>query len=229
MFLPASGTALAEPKDPSLKEHAVTVNRREPHIDAPHAAEISTSALRGDSQAAQRSETIIPVAREELDVHKRRVETDSGVRVRKSVQEREAVVDEPLERDEVRVERVRIGQPVERAPEVRYEGDTMIIPVLEEVLVVEKRLMLQEEVHVSRRRSTVCVPRRVTLRSEQARIERMGSNADELPVAQCVDDGGFAGGAAADSSEHSLIERKKRETQSLRDRLARDATDDPRS
>lgn len=37
------------------------------------------------------------------------------------------------------------------APEIRTEGDVTIVPVLEEVLVVEKRLVLKEELHIRRR------------------------------------------------------------------------------
>ncbi|MDB5301088.1 MAG: hypothetical protein JWO87_2751, partial [Phycisphaerales bacterium] len=62
---------------------------------------------------------------------------------------------------------------VEVVPEVRREGDTLIVPLVEEVLVVEKRLVLREEVRVTTRRSQTHQPQRVTLRSEEAEIERI--------------------------------------------------------
>src|SRR3712207_8346086 len=46
-------------------------------------------------------QTVIPVLREELTVGKRVVETGKGVRITKSVSEREETVDEPLTKDEV--------------------------------------------------------------------------------------------------------------------------------
>jgi stress response protein YsnF len=44
--------------------------------------------------------------------------------------------------------------------------------VVEEVVVVEKRLMLVEEIHVRRKSSTTTEEIPVTLRSEQVSIER---------------------------------------------------------
>jgi uncharacterized protein (TIGR02271 family) len=70
------------------------------------------------------------------------------------------------------VERVPVGRVVEAAPQVRSEGDTMVVPVLEEVLVVEKRLMLKEEVRITLRRVAETSQQRVTLRSEEVVVER---------------------------------------------------------
>ena len=64
-------------------------------------------------------------------------------------------------------------------PPVRREGDVVIVPVMEEVLVVEKRLMLKEELHiridVTRREET----RTVRLRREHAEIDRDGTAVPE--------------------------------------------------
>jgi len=54
--------------------------------------------------------------------------------------------------------------------ETRYEGDTMIIPILEEVLVVEKRLLLREEIRITRRQSVVRDPQEYILRREEATV-----------------------------------------------------------
>lgn len=113
----------------------------------------------------------MPVIIEEIDIQKRLVETGK-VRITKVVHEHEAVVDEPLLRDEVEVERVSIHRLVEEAIPMRYEGETMIVSVMEEVLVVEKRLMLTEELHIRKRRVEMHQPQRVTLRREEARVER---------------------------------------------------------
>ena len=118
----------------------------------------------------------IPLVEERLSIEKRQVEA-GRLRVRISVAEREERVPVELNHDEVEVERVPRNVPLSELPGVRLEGNTTIIPVVEEVVVVEKRLMLVEEIHV-RRKSTLRteeVP--VTLRSEEAAIERDGDGA----------------------------------------------------
>ena len=132
---------------------------------------------RGDS-------IVMPVVEERLDVQKQRVE-GGGVRIRKIVREREEIVDEPLMREEVQVRRVPVGRVVEGPVPVRHVGDTMVISLLEEVLVVEKRLMLKEELHVTKASIETYKPQRVTLRSEEASIERV----DAAGVRAEMDDG----------------------------------------
>lgn len=116
--------------------------------------------------------SVIPVVAEQLQVSKRAVET-GRVRIRKSVDDREEVIDEPLLRDEVRVERVPVDRFVEAAPGVREEGETLVIPVVEEVLVVEKRLRLREEIRVTRRTVEERRPQKVVVRRERVDVERV--------------------------------------------------------
>jgi uncharacterized protein (TIGR02271 family) len=72
------------------------------------------------------------------------------VRVSKRVSEHEEIVDEPLFHEEVSVERVPINQIIENAPRVRNEGDTLVIPIVEERIFVEKTLVLVEELRVKK-------------------------------------------------------------------------------
>jgi uncharacterized protein (TIGR02271 family) len=118
---------------------------------------------------------VVPVMEEDLWVDRRKVETDR-VRLTKTVHEREELVDEPLLEEEVEVERVAINRIVDRPLPVRHEGDTMIVPLLEEVLVVEKRLVLKEELRITKRQHKTRKPQRVTLRSEEVRVERLDSS-----------------------------------------------------
>jgi uncharacterized protein (TIGR02271 family) len=126
--------------------------------------------------SGERSDTdnvlVMPVIAEELEVQKRLVETGK-VRITKVVHEREAVVGEPLFCEEVEVERVPVQRVVDNPIPVRYEGDTVVVSILEEVLVVEKRLMLKEELHIRKRRIETHQPQHVTLRHEEARVERL--------------------------------------------------------
>ena len=121
---------------------------------------------------------VLPVIVEALDVQTRRVET-GRVRLHKTVQTREVLVDEPLLREEVAVERVPVNRVVEGPIPVRYEGDTMIVSVLEEVLVVETRLLLTEEIRITRRQTETHRPVPVTVRREDVTVERVDRERNE--------------------------------------------------
>jgi stress response protein YsnF len=78
--------------------------------------------------------------------------------------------------EEVEVERVAINRVIDEAVPIRYEGDTTIIPLLEEILVIEKRLVLREEIHIKKTRREVHNPQEVLLRDEQVEIVRKAGN-----------------------------------------------------
>jgi uncharacterized protein (TIGR02271 family) len=121
---------------------------------------------------------VLPVIQETLDVATHPVET-GRVRIRKVVHEREETVDAPLLHDEVVVDRVPINRVVDGPIPVRSEGDTLIIPLFEEVLIAEKRLLLKEEVRITKHRVETHTPQRVTLRREEAVAERPNPERDE--------------------------------------------------
>jgi uncharacterized protein (TIGR02271 family) len=133
---------------------------------------------RGVGVDAREPPLVLPVVEETLAVDTRPVET-GRVRIRKVVHEREELVDPPLRRDEVIIERVPINRVVERPLPIRYEGDTMIISLLEEVLVVDTRLLLTEEVHITTRRTETHTPERVNLQREDVTIERVDREHNE--------------------------------------------------
>jgi uncharacterized protein (TIGR02271 family) len=117
---------------------------------------------------------VVPVVAEQLAVGTRAVDTGRGVRVHKTVVEQPVTIDERLARDEVEVRHVPVDRIValEEAPANRYEGDTLIVPVLEEVLVVERRVRIKEELHITRIRREEQYREEVTLKAEQVRVER---------------------------------------------------------
>ena len=118
------------------------------------------------------TETVVPIIEETAQIEKRMRET-GVVRVRKIVREHEERIETPLLRETAEVTRVPVNRVVEgAAPTAREEGDTQIIPVLEEVLFVEKRLMLIEEIHIRRVRANETQTQTVTLRRDEAVIER---------------------------------------------------------
>jgi stress response protein YsnF len=70
---------------------------------------------------------------------------------------------------------VPVNRPVDAVPEVRYEGDTMIIPLVEEVVVIEKRLVVKEELHITKRQSEREYTDTVTVRRDDVTVERIDS------------------------------------------------------
>jgi uncharacterized protein (TIGR02271 family) len=115
---------------------------------------------------------VIPLAEEELRVGKRQV-TTGKVRVRTKVDVVEELARATLDTETVEVTRVPVDRMVDEAPSIRTENDVTIIPILEEVLVVEKRLVLKEELHVRKRTTAQEFEAPVQLRKQSAVIERI--------------------------------------------------------
>ena len=116
--------------------------------------------------------TVIPVIEEQLHIHKVWQET-GRVQVSKTVTEEAVDYSVPLNQEEVIMERKAINQYVDTAPAAsRYEGDILIIPVLKEVLVVEKKLLLVEELHIRKRNTEQTLSGTEVLRKESVEIKR---------------------------------------------------------
>jgi len=130
-------------------------------------------AVSNEDGASNTIVRIIPVLQEELQIGKRVVETGTGVRLHKTVHEREQTVDMPLLQDELVVEHIAVDRLVENGqqPKTRYDGDTLIVPVLEEVLVVEKRVRLKEEIRITLHRHEKHAQQKVKLKSEEISVE----------------------------------------------------------
>jgi len=124
----------------------------------------------GGSQAA--AEQAVPLAEETASVQKREVVT-GHVRVRTVTETLEDFACADVQHESVEVTRVPVDKVVETAPETRTEGDLTIVPVVEEVLVLEKRLVLKEELHIRRKVSNETVKVPVALRKQRAVVERL--------------------------------------------------------
>jgi hypothetical protein len=61
-----------------------------------------------------------------------------------------------------------------------YEGETLVIPVVEEELVIQKRWVIKEEVRITRRRQQVNRQQPVTLRQEQVIVEPVDEAGDRV-------------------------------------------------
>ncbi len=124
---------------------------------------------------------VIPVIHETLRVEKR--EFESGrVLVHKTVTERDEVAEVLLRQQDLIVERVPIGRAVSEAPQTRQDGDTLIVPILEEIVVVEKRLILKEELHIRKHSSERTEQHKVRLRTEHVEIEQTGRKSSDEAI-----------------------------------------------
>ena len=94
------------------------------------------------------------------------------MRVNRRLLEHDETVELPLVKERVDVRRVLIDRDVEGPLPVRREGETTIIPIVEEVLIVEKRYRLKEEVHVTRTAREELHRETVTLRRQEAEVEQ---------------------------------------------------------
>lgn len=115
---------------------------------------------------------------EDITVARRSIAGDT-VRVETTTCTRDHHIDEPLSHTRVQVERVPIGRTVAAVPPVREEGDTTILPVVEEVIVVERRLILKEEVHIRRVQVAERHTETVTTREQTAEICRTKADGPE--------------------------------------------------
>ena len=125
---------------------------------------------------ANRGTTILPVIEEHMVVTKEIVETGK-VNIRKRVTEEEATINLPLIQEGYQIERIPGKKDLlTQYPAIRYEGDNMIVPVVREVLVVEKRYEVLEEVHVIKTRTEVPHLQQITLLKETVDVKRTPSN-----------------------------------------------------
>lgn len=130
----------------------------------------------------RRRETVatVPLVAETAAISKR-FRTTGKVRVKVRTETDRRTLTEELAGEDIEIERVPRNELVEAVPEVRTENDVTIIPLVEEQLVVEKRLVLVEEVRLHRvhTKQTVTVP--VELRAERADVEHVEAQSQERP------------------------------------------------
>ena len=128
-----------------------------------------TQELHSAAQVEGVEDLVVPVLKEELEVHKERRKTGT-VRVSKTVRELEEVINESLPMDLV----------VDIPPQIRTEGDVTIIPIIKEELVIIKQLRIVEELRVTKRQSVTEHRENVTVRVEEVTVERVN---EDLKVA----------------------------------------------
>jgi len=114
----------------------------------------------------------IPVTEERVNVEKKIIETGK-VKISKIVNVDTETFNLVHIQDDIQIERIAINEFVQSPPPpLRYEGDTIIIPVLKEVMVTEKRLLLIEEVRLTKRKVESKESQEVLLRKEEIKVQR---------------------------------------------------------
>jgi len=122
-------------------------------------------------------DTILPVAEERLRVGKRERET-SRLRVSVRTETVTETVEHNLRHSHAEVERVPIGREIDAVPPTREENGVLIIPVVEEVLVVEKRLVLREEIRLRVESAEETLREPVERRVQRVVVERLPPSAE---------------------------------------------------
>lgn len=121
-----------------------------------------------------RDTIVIPVIHETVSIDKQVVEKGK-IKVKKTVEEVNEAIDVTLQHDEYTIKRVAINEYVDaHAPQVRYEGNTLIIPVVKEVVV--KRLLLVEEVHIVKEIVAANEQLNIPLRKETVVVSRSAND-----------------------------------------------------
>jgi stress response protein YsnF len=107
---------------------------------------------------------------------------------------RDHLIDEVLARNSVDVNRVPVGRLIDTMPAIKEEGDLTIVPIVEETVVVERRLMLKEELHIRRVQTTERYQQTVKLRYQTAEVTG-------TPAQKPTADGESVGGPARPNPE----------------------------
>jgi uncharacterized protein (TIGR02271 family) len=94
-------------------------------------------------------EIVIPVVREELKADTQKVKAGT-IRVQEKIHEDKETIEQALVTECVDVERIAKNEMVSGPQPIRGDGDALIIPVVKEVLRVERGWILTEEVRMTR-------------------------------------------------------------------------------
>ena len=136
------------------------------------------TAVRRPAVEGTQDDPTLRLLAEEVHVTKETRET-GRVHVSTQTHEREALIAEDLARERVEIETIPVGRRINAVPEVRQDGDTTIVPVVEEILVVERHLMLKEEIRIKRVRTIERHQETVVLRHQEAVVTRDQGDLDK--------------------------------------------------
>ena len=125
----------------------------------------------GAAQSVAEESGVLRLFAEDATVSRQVLET-GRVRVAKVTRTRDHLIDELLAHTRFEVNRVPIGRLIDTMPPIKEDGDLTIVPIVEETVVVERRLMLKEEVHIRRVQTNERYQQTVKLRYQTAEVTR---------------------------------------------------------
>ena len=131
-----------------------------------------------ESRAGEKRETVFPLHSETISVEKRWGVT-GRTRVALVTRDREELVREILAHDKVEIQRIPVGRTVQHLPRVRLEDNTLVIPVMEEVLTINRQLVLKEEIRIRRVRVSHLHQERIRVRRQDVLITQQPLTARE--------------------------------------------------
>lgn len=120
------------------------------------------------------SEAVVPIINEEMHARAVPVQT-GGVRVIKRSYAHNETVEQELHKGRAEVKRVKTNRVVEGPQPVRREGNTTIVPVVCEILKVEKQFVVTEEIHIVQTEESETFRQNVSLCDEEVNVERFGT------------------------------------------------------
>lgn len=133
----------------------------------------------------QNKDLVIPIMGEELHADAVPVIT-GGVRVTKRVESHDEIIQQELRKSHVEVKRVKTNRVVDGPQPTHRVGKTLIIPVVSEVLRVEKQWVVTEEIHITEQEQRETVQNKVTLSHEQAEVERVDASGNVVSTVRNV-------------------------------------------
>ncbi|HSK04031.1 MAG TPA: DUF2382 domain-containing protein [Kofleriaceae bacterium] len=113
----------------------------------------------------------VPVIAEQVTVDVRRRPRET-VRIRRSVAVEDRLVETPLTDERIELERAAVDVVADTPPQPRQDGDTLVVPIVEEEAVVVRRYRVREELRIRVVRTPRIDRRSVRLRRHEVAIER---------------------------------------------------------
>jgi len=176
-------------------------------------AEIEEFAAGRGSTTRTELDTVDTVQlQEEQLVARKRLEETGRVRIRKDVEEVPRRLEVDAYYEDVQIDHVPVGRIVTEQESPREEDGTYIVPIYEEQLVVVKRLLLKEEIHIRRQGATERRLFEDTVRRERLVIEDPGDTgrvrehyATERPEGEVV--AGDTAPAEAEADHPDFLEK----------------------
>ena len=126
-------------------------------------------------------ELSIPIIQEVVDVAVQQHVTGT-VHLEKRVHEHEQVINQELISETIAIERISINRYIDEPAVMRQEGDVTIVPVMEEIVITKKQLVLKEEIRITRHRTSSQHYEVVPLRAEELMVIRSSPDPAEDPA-----------------------------------------------